>query len=124
MFKGNFTAILDACVLYPAPLRDFLLRLSEVELYRARWTKEIENEWVTNLLKNRADLERKKLERTCELMRKAIADSEVTGHISLVDSLDLPDEGDRHVLAAAIVGRADVIVTFNLKDYPKEKLSL
>jgi NAD dependent epimerase/dehydratase family enzyme len=52
------TAIYDACVLYPAPLRDLLIRLAGKGLYRAKWTAEIDDEWKRNLLLNRPDLTR------------------------------------------------------------------
>ena len=55
-------------------------------------------------------------------MNQATRDCLVTGYEMLIPSLDLPDPYDRHVLAAAIVGRCDVIVTQNLKDFPEEAL--
>lgn len=119
----TFTALFDACVLYPAPLCDFLLHLSCTGLFRARWTDEIHDEWTRNLLANRSDLRLEQLQRTRELMNKAVPDCLVTGHMKLVDSLSLPDPDDRHVLAAAICGHAEVIVTFNEKDFPAEVLA-
>lgn len=120
---ASFTALFDACVLYPAPLRDFLLHLSSMGLFRARWTEEIHDEWNRNLLANRPDLAPEKLRRTRELMNRAVPDCLVTGHMKLVDSLSLPDPDDRHVLAAAICGHAEVIVTFNEKDFPEAILA-
>ena len=49
--SSNFTVVYDACVLYPAPLRDFLMRLALTDLYRARWTNMIHDEWIRNVLK-------------------------------------------------------------------------
>lgn len=117
-----FTALFDANVLYPAPLRDCLMRLALTGLFRARWSNEIHDEWIRNVLANRPDLTRERLERTRDLMDAHAGDCLVTGYEPLVPALALPDEGDRHVLAAAIVGRADVIVTFNLKDFPEAAL--
>ncbi len=54
--SSNFTALYDACVLYPAPLRDLLMQLALTDLFRARWTNKIHDEWIRNLLKNRLDL--------------------------------------------------------------------
>ena len=116
------TAILDACVLYPAPLRDLLVSLATTDLFRARWTDAIHEEWIGNLLSNRRDLNRAQLERTRDLMDRAVPDARVTGYEGLIDSLILPDPDDRHVLAAAIRSRADVIVTSNLKDFPEAAL--
>jgi hypothetical protein len=63
-----FTAIYDSCVLYPAPLRDFLMQLALADLYRAKWTNSIHDEWIRNVLANRPDLRPEQLERTRELM--------------------------------------------------------
>jgi predicted nucleic acid-binding protein len=117
-----FGALFDACVIYPAPLRDILMRMARTGLFRARWTDAIHDEWIRNLLENRPDL-KDKLPRTRELMNCAIDDCLVTGFEDLIPSLSLPDPDDRHVLAAAIVGRADVIVTQNLKDFPEAALA-
>ncbi|AMT88013.1 MULTISPECIES: PIN domain-containing protein [Pseudomonas] len=118
MRHSSFTAVYDACVLYPAPLRDFLMWLALSGLYRARWTQEVHHEWKRNLLKNRSDLTLEQLDRTSQLMDLAIPDACIDGYEDLVSGLTLPDENDRHVLAAAIRCGADVIVTFNLKDFP------
>src|SRR5579885_2357699 len=63
------------------------------------------------------------LERTRRLMDENVRDCLVTGHQALIDGLILPDANDRHVLAAAIQGNADVIVTFNLRHFPEEALA-
>jgi predicted nucleic acid-binding protein len=114
----NFTALYDSCVLYPAPLRDLLMWLALSDLFRARWSNDIHEEWIRNLLEDRPDLTRERLERTRDKMNSNIRDCLVTGYEPLIDGLTLPDPNDRHVLAAAIRASADVIVTFNLKDFP------
>ena len=119
---SNFTVIYDACVLYPAPIRDLLIRLARTRRFRARWTADIQNEWIEALLSNRPDLKREQLDRTVELMLKAVPGSMVIGYESLIDGLKLPDPDDRHVLAAAIRCGAAAIITTNLKDFPKERL--
>ncbi|CAI8913202.1 PIN domain-containing protein [Pseudomonas sp. IT-P294] len=118
MRQSSFTAVYDACVLYPAPLRDFLMWLALSGRFRAKWSLEIHNEWKRNLLKNRPDLTAKQLDRTSELMDQALPDACVTGYENLIEGLSLPDIDDRHVLAAAIRCHASVIVTFNQKDFP------
>jgi hypothetical protein len=90
-------ALPDANVLYPAPLRDLLLQLVFMDLYQVRWSAEIDDE--------------------C-----ALPDALVTGYAALIPNLSLPDQNDRHVLAAAITATAEVIVTFNLKDFPEAAL--
>jgi predicted nucleic acid-binding protein len=122
MPKSNFIVVYDACILYSAALRDLLMWLALTGLFQARWTEEIQEEWITNVLKNRPDLNRSQLERTKQLMNKHVRDCLVTGYEDLIDGLDLPDVNDRHVLAAAIKSDAEVIVTFNLKDFPAKSL--
>lgn len=119
---ATFTALYDACVLYPAPLRDLLMRLALTDLFRARWTDQIHDEWIRNVLKDRPDITPNQLERTRSLMNFHVRDSLVTGYKTLIENLELPDPDDRHVLAAAIRTRASVIVTFNLKDFPADIL--
>ncbi len=115
----DMTAILDACVLYPAPLRDFFMHLALLDTFRARWTQTIHDEWMRNVLQNRPDLRREQLGRTRELMNAHVRDCLVEDYEGLIDTLELPDANDRHVLAAAIRAKADAVVTFNLKDFPK-----
>jgi predicted nucleic acid-binding protein len=115
-----FGAFYDANVLYPSELRNLLMHLALEGLFRAKWSAAVHEEWISNLLKNRPDLTREKLERTRMLMDKHAPDALVTGYEDLIPGLHLPDPDDRHVVAAAIRGRADVIVTMNLKDFPAE----
>lgn len=118
---GTFTAFLDAAVLYPAPLRDLLLELAVSDLCRAKWSNTVHVEWINALLRSRDDLTRDRLERTRHLMNAHVRDALVTDFDQLIGILQLPDLDDRHVLAAAIKGRADLIVTANLKDFPRSK---
>ena len=119
---AHFTALYDACVLYPAPLRDLLMHLALTDLFRAKWTNAIHDEWMRNVLTNRSDLTAAQLGRTRDLMNAHVRDALVENYEPLIPALTLPDADDRHVLAAAIRGRADVIVTFNLSDFPKAAL--
>jgi predicted nucleic acid-binding protein len=121
--QSAYTAFFDACVFYPAPLRDLLIQLATTGLFRAKWTNQIHDEWIRNLLANRPDLDKEKLQRTRTLMNESVLDCLVTGYEQLIPCVDLPDPNDRHVLAAAIVSRSDAIVTTNLKHFPMEKLA-
>lgn len=119
MRHSPFTAFYDANVLYPAPLRDFLMHLALTGVYRARWSAQVHDEWKRNLLINRPELTAEQLDRTSSLMDRAVPDALVVDYAPLIEGLKLPDADDRHVLAAAIKCNASVIVTFNLKDFPK-----
>jgi len=98
------------------------MHLAATELFRARWTNAIHDEWIESLLRNRPDLSRQRLERTRDLMNDAVLDCLVEGFEDLIPALSLPDPDDRHVLAAAIRAGADVIVTMNLRDFPSDVL--
>ncbi len=117
-----FVVIYDACVLYPAPLRDLLIRIARTGVVRARWSNKILDECFSNILDQRPDLTAAQLARTRELMVHAVPDCIVDGYEELVAGLVLPDVDDRHVLAAAIRAGAQTIVTFNLKDFPADRV--
>ena len=123
MNVSKITALYDACLLYPAPLRDLFMHLALTGIYYARWTDAIHDEWIRNVHKNRPELPLEQLERARRLMDFHVHDCLVSSYESLIPSLTLPDPDDRHVLAAAIHGEADVIVTFNLADFPAETLA-
>lgn len=115
-------ATLDACVLYPASLRDLLMRLTAGGLFAARWTAMIQSEWVRSSLAHNPAARLDQLERTCRLMERIDPASVVTGFESLIPRLNLPDADGRHVLAAAIKSSSSVVVTYNLADFPNAEL--
>jgi hypothetical protein len=100
-------------------VRDLLMQLATTNLFRARWTREIQDEWVRNLLDRQPELDKAKLAKTQALMNSALRDCLIEGYKPLIDSIKLPDPGDRHVVAAAIKAGADVIVTYNLKGFSR-----
>ncbi|MGB5736767.1 MAG: PIN domain-containing protein [Thiohalocapsa sp.] len=121
---ARYTAVLDACVLYSIAVTDALLSLATAGLYAAKWTVKIEEEWIRALETSRPDL-LGKLDVRRDSMRAAVPDWEVpSAHWQCLDlAVDLPDIDDAHVLAAAVAGHADCIVTENLRDFPAEILS-
>lgn len=118
-----FVVVYDASVLHPSTLRDLLIRLAQAGLVQAKWTDTILDETFRSILRCRPDLEPRRLERTRGLMCAAVRDCLVVGYEPLIDALVLPDPDDRHVLAAAIKVRAQIVVTSNLKDFPEDALS-
>jgi predicted nucleic acid-binding protein len=117
----TYTALLDANVLHPMVLCDLLIRLSQHGLYRARWSRRILNEVIRSIARRRPDLSLSKLERRIDMMNRAVADAEIDESEELTASLSAFGN-DAHVVAAAILGRADVIVTSNLADFPAAAL--
>jgi predicted nucleic acid-binding protein len=116
-------AFLDASVLYPVSLRGLLMRLLLAKLYQARWSAKIHEEWIRAVLRDNPNIPTARLHELRDAMDKRAGDEVVvTGYEPLIDTVKLPDPNDRHVLAAAITGRADVIVTRNLRDFPDSEL--
>lgn len=122
MASAPTVAVLDACVLYPPSLRDLLMWLATVLIYEPRLSEEIHAEWTRNVLSDNSAVTPAQLDRTRQLMNQATPNCLVSGYERRISSLSLPDEGDRHVLAAAIEAGASVIVTYNLSDFPNSVL--
>lgn len=119
----RYTALLDACVLVPITLADTLLRLAERELYRPLWSERILAEAADAVLEIHPDLSPGVVAKRFAAMNDAFEDAHVEGWEALESTLTLPDPDDRHVVAAAMRGRADAIVTANLRDFPDETLA-
>lgn len=115
--------LLDANVLYGQTPRDTFMHLAANGVIEARWTNRIHEEWIIALLERRSDLTREVLENVRTLMDRHARNSLVEGFEPLIETLDLPDPDDRHVLAAAVHAGVQTIVTFNLKDFPPASLT-
>jgi PIN domain len=122
-----FVAVYDACVLYSAFLRDFLVRLAihgrRQGVLSAKWTGRIHREWIRAVRRQRPTVLRADLLRTRRLMDQHVRGCRVRGYERWERRLTLPDPDDRHVLAAALACVADVIVTFNTSDFPATVLA-
>jgi predicted nucleic acid-binding protein len=121
--QGSLCAFLDASVLYPVSLRHLLMRLTLERLYQARWSADVHTEWIRAVLRDHPHIPPSRLHDLRDAMDTRAQDAVVTGYENLIGSITLPDPDDRHVLAAAIIGRADIIVTRNLRDFPDTVLS-
>ena len=116
-----YAALIDACVLYNFSTRDILLRIAERGLFRPVWSIEILDETTRNLEANGVPAARLR-----EILERTFEDALVTGGgreflASVPDAISFKD---RHVVAAAVAGHADVIVTFNTRDFPADALAL
>ena len=124
MNSSLIVAVVDANILVPNILRDVFVSLAFERVYAARWTEHIHEEWTRNVVKLRPDIPLAAMHKVRRLMDSNIRDSLVTDYEPLIETLDLPDPNDRHVLAAAIVAGAKFIVTNNVKDFPPAVLDL
>jgi predicted nucleic acid-binding protein len=116
----RYAVVLDACVLVPIALADTLLRIAEKGLYRPLWSERIlgEAQAAIEEIHPGIDVQKRFID-----MREAFDDALVTGWEELEAGILLPDNDDRHVVAAAIRADAQAIVTFNVDDFPGETLS-
>ncbi len=120
---STFTAFFDANIFFGARLRSLVVELAQSGLFRARWSENVHREWIDAVANARPGIARASLERVSQLMNAAVLESVVSGYEPLLEALSLPDEKDRHILAAAVVARASVIVTFNERDFPPAALA-
>jgi predicted nucleic acid-binding protein len=114
-----FPAFLDTCVIYPTYLCDTLLRLAEASVYRPLWSNDVLIELRRNLIERGIPAER--VDRRISDMTRSFPDALVEGYESLIYGMT-NDPKDRHVLAASVRASAEVLVTFNLKDFPETAL--
>ncbi|MFD2839734.1 PIN domain-containing protein [Populibacterium corticicola] len=119
---ARFAAFLDACVLVPITTCDTLLRMAGAGAFRPLWSEEVFDEAQRALGRIHPDIDSNRFRSRFRSMSLSFEDAMVTGWEPLVASIRLPDENDRHVVAAALVGRADAIVTENTDDFPAEVL--
>jgi predicted nucleic acid-binding protein len=92
-------------------------------VFQARWSDDILDETFEAIRRNKPEISAERLVRTRALMCRAVEDCLVEDYAHLISVLDLPGPHDRHVLAAAIVGKAQVIVTYNVRDSPGSALA-
>jgi len=99
------------------------MHLAICDLYQAKWTNDIHEEWIRNVLKDKPHLKYDQLQGIRSKMNENTRDCLINGYEPLIQNLFLPDPDDRHVLAAAIHASASIIVTANIKDFPTSETS-
>lgn len=115
-------ALIDACVLYPTVLREIMIAVAARGCIAPLWSPRILEEWARAAARGGAGNEA--IARgEIALLRAHWPESEITPPNGAETALDLPDAADKHVLAAAIAGRAEAIVTSNLRDFPRRALA-
>jgi predicted nucleic acid-binding protein len=120
-YMSPLVVVLDACVLYPAALRDTLLTAAETELYEPQWSDMLLEELSRNLILNAASTVHQ-VQHLLTVMQETFPEAMVIeDYRSLIDSMTNHPK-DRHVLAAAVASHATSIVTFNRKDFPASSL--
>ena len=117
----HFPVVLDTCVLYPIVLTDTLLRVVEQQVFRPYWSPDVMTELQRNLGAV-PQVGEDSARRRVDAMNRAFPDATVTGYEALIDGMEC-DPKDRHVLAAAVHSECQVVVTYNLKDFPPEAMS-
>jgi len=117
----RFTCVLDTNVIYPIETRDLLFWFAFFELFTPKWSNHIFDEWEKVMRDKGVD--EKEIKRRTDRANQAFPDASVTNYEPLIETLELPDSKDRHVMAAAIKTNANIIVTNNLKDFPEDYLS-
>ncbi|MBP0617797.1 PIN domain-containing protein [Jiella mangrovi] len=125
MFANRFTALIDACTLAGALPRNLLLTLAEAEFFRVRWSAEIMRETekaIEKILASKGVADAaERAAKACQFMQSAFEEAMVSEFERFLPACaELPDPGDRHVLAAAIKTQAAIIVTENLADFPPD----
>jgi predicted nucleic acid-binding protein len=115
-----FPAFLDTCVLFPQYLSDTLLTLADARTFRPLWSRGVLDE-LGRVLARETQMTPAQVEHRLGRMQAAFPDAEVEGYEHLIDGMT-NDGKDRHVLAAAVRGNVEVLVTFNIKDFPKSAL--
>lgn len=125
MIIGRFAAVLDACTLHPAFLRASLLWLADDHLFRPVWSSAILEEYERSLLDRFRNTEEKatNIRKLVAVMNANFPHANVEPPPELIAAMGLPDSDDNHVLAAAITAKADAIITYNIKDFPVDKVS-
>ena len=116
------TAVFDSCILYPFHLRNIIVQAAVDRLVEARWTDEIHDEWIRNLMVQVPAIPMERLQITRQLMNRALPTATIGGYEEHIPRVTLPDPDDRHIVAAGIAANASLVLTWNLRHFPANEL--
>ena len=116
-------AVIDACVLYPTVLREIVLGVARAGLITPLWSERLLEEWARAAARNGGPVDEALARGEIAALGAAFPGARVAADLAIEAGLWLPDSGDIHVLATAVVGQADTILTLNLRDFPARELA-
>lgn len=120
---ARFAAFLDACVIVPLAPCDTMLRMADAGAFRPLWSRKVLDEALSALERIHPDVDPSRFRSRFRSMNEAFDDALVEGWEPLTAGIELPDPDDAHIVAAALLGRADVIVTENTKHFPDSAIA-
>jgi len=120
--SAGFISVIDANVLYPVVIRDYLLWLAHEQLFTPKWSNKLLEEFSEVFAKAGKNFTEDQIQIQVNRMTSIFPSAIVDNYENIIPSITLPDEHDRHVMAAAVKCNANIIVTRNLKDFPEEYL--
>lgn len=115
-------AVIDACALYPTVLREIVLGVARAGLITPLWSDRLLEEWARTAARHGGPVDEALARGQIAALGAAFPDARVAADAGLEARLWLPDGGDIHVLATAVAGQADTILTLNLRDFPAREL--
>lgn len=115
-------AFLDACVLFPPLVRGVLLHAATRSLFAPAWSPRVIEEWARATARDHGPAAADAVRAEAALLNARFPRASAEPDAGILAATDLPDENDVHVLAAASAARADLLVTYNLRDFPAPKL--
>lgn len=116
-------AVIDACVLYPTVLREIVLGTAKTGLITPLWSERLLDEWVRAAARHGGTVDEAMARGEIAVLGVAFPQAKIPADPGGEARLWLPDSGDIHVLATAVTGQAEVIVTLNLRDFPARELA-
>ena len=116
-------AVIDACVLYPTVLREIVLGVARAGLIAPLWSTRLLEEWARTAARHGGPVDEALARGEIAALAAVFPNARIEADPTRAAALWLPDPGDIHVLATAIAGRAEAVITLNLRDFPSSELA-